>query len=187
MDTVLAAPDWQVNQWFNTGQPLDLAALRGKVILLHAFQMLCPGCVSHGVPQAERVHRLFVADGVAVIGLHTVFEHHAAMTPVALEAFLHEYRVTHPVGVDVAVPGEAIPATMRNYAMQGTPTLILIDRAGRLRLQHFGRLDDLAVGREVMRLALEAAPTVAAIAESATPMAGSCDESGCGLKGSAAA
>jgi hypothetical protein len=153
MNTVSVAPDWQVSQWFNTDRLLDLATLRGKVIVLHAFQMLCPGCVSHGVPQAERVHRLFVDDDVAVIGLHTVFEHHAAMTPVALEAFLHEYRVTHPVGVDVAVPGETIPATMRNYAMQGTPTLILIDREGRLRLQHFGRLDDLTVGREIMRLA----------------------------------
>lgn len=187
MNTLPAAPDWQVSRWFNTDRPLDLANLRGKVILLHAFQMLCPGCVSHGVPQAERVHRLFADDGVAVIGLHTVFEHHAAMIPVALEAFLHEYRVTHPVGVDVAIPGEAIPATMRSYAMQGTPTLILIDRAGRLRLQHFGRLDDLTVGREVARLALEAAPAEAAIAGCATPVAGSCDESGCGLKGSAAA
>ncbi|MND08532.1 hypothetical protein D3C83_312080 [compost metagenome] len=54
--------------------------------------------------------------------------------------------------MDVAVPDERIPATMRDYNMQGTPTLVLIDRAGRLRLQHFGRLEDLMVGAEVMRL-----------------------------------
>ena len=40
--------------------------------------------------------------------------------------------------------------------MQGTPTLVLIDRAGRVRRQHFGRLDDLTVGAEVMRLLCEA-------------------------------
>jgi len=150
------APDWQVSQWFNTPIALDLAALRGKVVVVHAFQMLCPGCVSHGIPQAERIHRIFSNEGVAVIGLHTVFEHHAAMQPVSLQAFLHEYRITHPVGVDLPVPGQPIPATMQRYRMQGTPTLILIDRAGRLRLQHFGRLDDLVAGAEIMRLAAEA-------------------------------
>ena len=44
---------------------------------------------------------------------------------------------------------------MLAYGMQGTPTLMLIDRAGRLRLQHFGRLDDLVVGAEVARLTRE--------------------------------
>ena len=51
--------------------------------------------------------------------------------------------------------GEAIPATMRAYGMEGTPTLVLIDRQGRRRLEHFGPLDDLTVGAEVMRLAQE--------------------------------
>jgi len=150
-----AAPAWQVSQWFNTERPLDLVGLRGRVIALHAFQMLCPGCVLHGVPQAERIHQQFVSDGVAVVGLHTVFEHHEAMQPVSLQAFLHEFRVTHPVGVDAPTPGQRIPATMQAYGMQGTPTLVLIDRAGRIRRQHFGRLDDLTVGAEVMRLLCE--------------------------------
>jgi peroxiredoxin len=162
-----AAPPWRVSQWFNTTQPLTLAALRGQVVVLHAFQMLCPGCVSHGVPQAEKVHRLFAADGVRVVGLHTVFEHHEAMTPVSLAAFIHEYRITHPIGVDDAVRGDPIPATMRAYALEGTPSLVLIDRAGRLRLQNFGRLDDLVVGREVARLVAE------------RPSDAGCDEQGC--------
>lgn len=151
-----AALPWQVSQWFNTEVPLDLVGLRGRVIALHAFQMLCPGCVLHGVPQAERIHQQFAGDGVAVVGLHTVFEHHEAMQPVSLQAFLHEFRVTHPVGVDAPVPGQRIPATMQAYGMQGTPTLVLIDSVGRIRRQHFGRLDDLAVGADVMRLLCEA-------------------------------
>lgn len=151
------APEWQASRWFNTTEAApSLAALRGRVVLLHALQMLCPACVSHGVPQAERAHRAYGDDGLAVIGLHTVFEHHAAMTPVALEAFLHEYRVTHPVGVDLAVAGDPIPATMARYGMQGTPTLILIDHKGRLRQHAFGRVDDLALGVMLGRLLEEA-------------------------------
>lgn len=92
---------------------------------------------------------------VTVVGLHTVFEHHAAMMPVSLEAFLHEYHVTHAVGVDLAVLPDPIPATMSAYALEGTPSLILIDRAGRIRLKHFGQLEDMVVDREVMRLVAE--------------------------------
>ena len=149
------ALEWQVDVWLNTRAPLELSQLRGRGGLLHAFQMLCPGCVSHAVPQADRVHQEYAEHGVPVIGLHTVFEHHAAMMPVALEAFLHEYRVTHPVGVDVAVAGISIPATMRRYGMQGTPTLILIDRAGKLRLHELGRMDDLRLGMMLGQLLAE--------------------------------
>lgn len=140
------APEWEVEIWLNTRAPLELSQLRERVVLLHAFQMLCPGCVSHAVPQAERVHQEYAELGVSVIGLHTVFEHHAAMTPLALEAFLHEYRVTFPVGVDIAVAGTPVPPTMRRYGMRGTPTMILIDRTGKLRLHEFGRMVDLRLG-----------------------------------------
>ena len=151
MSTQLA-PELHAAAWLNTDRPLQLANLRDRVVVLHAFQMLCPGCVSHGVSQAERVHRLFAREEVTVIGLHSVFEHHDAMTPVSLKAFLHEYRVTHPVAVDEPTADDPIPATMRSYGFEGTPTLCLIDRAGQIRLQHFGRLDDMVVGAEVMRL-----------------------------------
>lgn len=120
------APEWSVSQWFNVDTPLTLAALRGRVVMIEAFQMLCPGCVSHGLPLAQAAHRLFPEDQVAVIGLHTVFEHHAAMTPVSLAAFLHEYRIGFPVGVDEPGSG-AMPATMERYGMRGTPSLILIE------------------------------------------------------------
>lgn len=147
-----AAPELQVSQWFNQDQPLSLAQLRGKVVVLHAFQMLCPGCVSHGVPQAERLHKLFPRDKVQVIGLHTVFEHHAVMTPAALAVFLREYRISHPVAVDQVVAGQAIPATMQAYHMQGTPTLVVIDRDGRLATQQFGIVEDMRVGALVGQL-----------------------------------
>ena len=86
------APAWQTSEWFNTAAALQLQDLRGRVVVLHAFQMLCPGCVQHGLPQVQRIQAAFDERDVAVVGLHAVFEHHAAMTPVSLRAFLHEYR-----------------------------------------------------------------------------------------------
>jgi peroxiredoxin len=150
-----AAIDLDVVQWFNTAQPIALSQLRGRIVVLHAFQMLCPGCVQSSLPQAQRIAQLFPADRVAVIGLHTVFEHHAAMTPVSLEAFIHEFRLTFPIGVDR--PGEdgPIPRTMAAYGMRGTPTLILIDRAGWIRKHTFGVEEDLRVGAEIATLLAE--------------------------------
>jgi peroxiredoxin len=148
------APAWQVSRWFNS-EPLALADLRGKVVLLHAFQMLCPACAMQALPQMQRVRRAFAGERLAVVGLHTVFEHHDAQGPVSLAAFLHEYRYDFPVGVDMYDEGEPLPRTMRSYAMQGTPTMILIDAEGRLRQQHFGVADDLALGASVGRLLAE--------------------------------
>ena len=54
--TLQHAPECDVTQWFNTESALSLSALRGNVIVLHAFQMLCPGCVARAIPQAQRVH-----------------------------------------------------------------------------------------------------------------------------------
>ena len=148
------APEIVVDQWFNTDQEPQLSQLRGRVVVIEAFQMLCPGCVSHGIPQAQRIHDTFTRDDVVVLGLHAVFEHHAAMTPVSLAAFLHEYKVSFPVGVDMPQAG-GMPTTMSAYAMQGTPTLILIDAQGHLHKQWFGAPSDLAIGAEIMRLVMD--------------------------------
>jgi AhpC/TSA family len=149
------APEWATTRWFNHDGQLTLGGLRGRIVVLHAFQMLCPGCVQQGLPQAQRIHALF-GQAVTVVGLHTVFEHHEAMTPVSLAAFLHEYRVRFPVGVDAPSAAGPIPRTMAAYGMQGTPSLLLIDRQGHLRWHGFGAEDDLAVGAMIGTLLAEA-------------------------------
>ena len=147
------APELEATDWLNSDEPVLLAALRGKVVLIEAFQMLCPGCVSHGLPQTMRVHRAFNRGEVAVIGLHTVFEHHGAQgSRVALAAFLHEYKIDFPVGIDAPSEGGGPPKTMARYGMRGTPTQLLIDRQGRLRKHKFGWEDDLILGAEIMSI-----------------------------------
>jgi peroxiredoxin len=147
-------PELQVEAWLNTTKPLTLAKLRGRVVVLVAFQMLCPGCVSHALPQARKLAERFADDEVAVIGLHTVFEHHAAMPLASLKAFVHEYRWPFPIAVDRA-DGEGLPLTMAAYEMRGTPTLLLFDRQGRLRRHYLGQVDDIRIAAEIMALALE--------------------------------
>ena len=171
-----AAPEWRTTEWFNTAGPLTLASLQGRVVMVSAFQMLCPGCVSQGLPQAQRAAELFHPSDVAVIGLHSVFEHHDAMGPNALRAFLHEYRIRFPVGVDEP-DGAGIPHTMRAWELRGTPTTLLIDRDGRLRRHAFGHLPDLQLGAEIMALVAE---RPAGAMPDGTAPAGGCTPDGCG-------
>lgn len=186
------APPWSIAEWLNAEQlpgsePLSLEALRGRVIALHAFQMLCPGCVSHGIPQAQRLQASFGPE-LAVIGLHSVFEHHDAMGPNALRAFLHEYRVDFPVGIDARDGDARVPKTMQAYGLRGTPSLILIDGAGRIRYHAFGRPQDIEVGAYIGFLLHEnrdvtfTAPEVPASDDSIShPADARCDSNACTL------
>lgn len=176
------APELQTTAWLNTDQAVTLQSLRGRVVVLEAFQMLCPGCVSHSLPQAKRVAETFPPDQVAVIGLHTVFEHHEAQgSAAALKAFLHEYRIGFPVGIDAPADGGGPPRTMRAFNMQGTPTLVLLDRQGRIRKQMFGREDDLRLGAEIMALVNDAMHAGNGGPDEQTVNDG-CDDSGCPVK-----
>lgn len=149
-------PELEVEAWLNTGKPLTLAKLKGRVVVLVAFQMLCPGCVSHALPQARKLVERFNPDEVAVIGLHTVFEHHEVMNIEALKAFNHEYRWPFPIAVDrKGDNAQGLPQTMAAYEMRGTPTLLLFDRQGRLRRHYLGQVDDIRISAEIMGLAIE--------------------------------
>ena len=152
------APEWQVAEWLNSDEPLSLEAFRGRILVALAFQMLCLGCVQQALPQLKRVGESFGPAEVAVVGLHSVFEHHDAQgRREVLAAFLHENGIRFPVAIDRPGP-DRFPLTFGAYAMQGTPTLLLIDRQGRLRMQKFGHIDDLRLGAAIASLAAENKP-----------------------------
>ena len=161
IDTLATAPELITEEWLNTHTPISLQELRGKVVVIEAFQMLCPGCVLYGIPQAVRISQTFSSNDVTVLGLHTVFEHHEAQGSLAaLKAFVHEYKIAFPIAIDAGSSEQGEPQTMRNYALRGTPSLILIDREGRYREQFLGSTPDLALGATIMNLVLDRTPSI---------------------------
>jgi AhpC/TSA family len=149
------APELIVQSWFNSEKPLALSGLRGRVVVLAAFQVLCPVSVASGVPQARRIFETFAPGDVAVIGLHATFEHHHAVSAGVLKAFIHEYRLKFPIALDQPNPASPIPHTMERYKMRGTPSLVLIDKHGLVRKHAFGPVDDLRIGAEIGALTQE--------------------------------
>lgn len=111
----------------------------------------------HAIPEARQVHEQFADQGVAMIGLHTLFEHHYAMQAHALAAFMHGCGLRFPVGVDApSSDGQQVQRTMARWGLQGTPTTLVVDRQGRLRLRKFGHVSDLRLGAILGRLLAEA-------------------------------
>jgi len=137
--------------WLNTGRPLTLEDFCGRALAVEVFQMLCPGCVLNGLPQAQRLAQTFDEKDLAVIGLHSVFEHHQGNSRESLAAFLHEWRIHFPVAIDMQGEGP-LPRTMEAWGLQGTPSLVLFDRTGKMRARHFGQVADMALGAQVMGL-----------------------------------
>ena len=67
------APDLRVQHWVQ-GDAVNFSSLGGHVVLVEVFQVNCPGCFIHALPEVIRLHETYQADGLVVIGLATAFE-----------------------------------------------------------------------------------------------------------------
>lgn len=137
----MKAKELKIKNWLNTNPNFNLNLEDGSIKYIHVFQMLCPGCVYYGIPQTIEVFNKYNTQDFKVIALHSVFENHHVMTEEALKVFIHEWRLPFPVGIDQHKGEEWMPETMKAYNLQGTPTTIVIDGNGKVRLCHFGHFE----------------------------------------------
>jgi len=144
-----------------------LSGLRGRVVVLAAFQVLCPNSIGVAIPQAQRIYETFEPNDVTVIGMHATFEHHDAFSIPVLKAFIQEYRLKFPIALDQPNQAGPIPHTMERYQMRGTPSLVLIDRHGVIRKHAFGAVEDLRIGAEIGALIQEGSQSAALARSSA--------------------
>jgi len=69
----LTAPLLSTSAWLQ-GDPVNFDTLTGRVVLVEVFQVNCPGCFLHTLPQAIMLHQKYAAHGLSVLGLATAFE-----------------------------------------------------------------------------------------------------------------
>ena len=125
------APYLQVDEWIH-GSPTSLAALRGKVVLLDFFQILCPGC-HQAHPMIVDLQKRYGARGLQVVGVASAFELREHQSPRAIRRYVQGLGdFNYPVSLD-----EDRIQTFRRYRAGGTPWAVLVDRSGRIRLQGF--------------------------------------------------
>ena len=149
-------PEITAAAWVNSDKPLSLKAYKGRVVVMTAFEMSCEGSVNHALPQLARVTSSFQRGEVETIGLHVDPEKRAT-TKDEVSAFAKQHGLTMPIAIDTAGKGRDDPSlTLEAYELQGTPTILLFDRQGRLRRHYLGQVDDVRLGAEIMALAIEA-------------------------------
>jgi cytochrome c biogenesis protein CcdA/thiol-disulfide isomerase/thioredoxin len=118
--------------WLNTpgDQPLSLAQLKGKVVLIDFWTYSCINC-QRSLPHVESWYNKYKKDGLVVVGVHTpefAFEH--VVSNVRSEA--------GTLGVDYPIAVDNNYGTWDAYSNQYWPAEYLIDPSGEVRAYDFG-------------------------------------------------
>jgi thiol-disulfide isomerase/thioredoxin len=67
------APNLGVSEWVQ-GAPTNFDQEKDKIVLVEVFQVNCPGCFMHAIPEAINIYNKYKDDGVRVLGIATAFE-----------------------------------------------------------------------------------------------------------------
>jgi thiol-disulfide isomerase/thioredoxin len=120
-----------VDPWFNTpdGEPLSLAALRDRVVLLEFWTFACVNC-QRTLPFLRRMHDQYQPD-FTVVGVHSP-EFAFERSVQNVERAVREHGLEYPVGLDNDF------VAWNAYGNRYWPTMYLIDRAGQIRYTQIG-------------------------------------------------
>ncbi len=67
------APNLEISEWVQ-GRPTNIDKETGNVVLVEVFQVNCPGCFLHGIPEAIDIYENYKDKGLTVLGMATAFE-----------------------------------------------------------------------------------------------------------------
>jgi cytochrome c biogenesis protein CcdA/thiol-disulfide isomerase/thioredoxin len=142
------APDFAgIDHWLNS-QPLTMAGLRGKVVLVDFWTYSCINCI-RTLPYTESWYQKYAAEGLVIVGVHTpefAFEHDASNVQAAISRF----GITYPVAQDNEY------GTWNAYGNSYWPADYLIDANGHVRATHDGEGDYNTTEAEIRSLLAEA-------------------------------
>lgn len=123
------------------GKPVDLAAFRGKVVLVNFWATYCKPCRDE-MPSLDRLRARLAPRGFEVVGVDIAED----------AATVNQFLAKVPVAFPLALDGDG--GTMGKWKAIALPTSFLVDRQGRLRARLTGGADweqaDLAAKIETL-------------------------------------
>lgn len=123
------------------GKPPALEALKGKVVLMFFWAHWCPDC-KNMAPILARLSESYQQQGLVVVAPSQRYGYVAGGKPATADqetAYIETVRkASYPV-----LAGQPVPLSTANhlrYGVSTTPTVVLVDRDGVVRLYHPGQM-----------------------------------------------
>lgn len=111
---------------------VDLAALKGKAVLLDFWASWCGPCAAEA-PLIDRLARRYEKKGLVVLGVNV------SDTPEVTQAYAAKLGLSYPMVVDDERKVESA------YGVEKLPSLIVIDKEGRVTAYYVGITDEAAL------------------------------------------
>lgn len=124
------------------GNEVDLAALRGNVVLLNFWATWCSPCLSE-VPRFAKWQQSYRAKGLRIVGISMDDDE----APV--RATYAKFKLNYAVAMGDVKLAEAYGG------VYGLPLTLLIDRKGTVRFRHSGASDLQQIEHEIQELLAE--------------------------------
>lgn len=145
-------PPLKESQWIGP-KPASLTMLHGKVLLLFFWAHWCADCKADA-PIVAKLAQEFAPQGLVVIAPtrlygYTVDEDHAAPsleTPFVDKVYAHYYADIRNAGVPLDT------GNFERFGVSTTPTIVLVDRRGIVRLYHPGAMDEQSLRAAIQPL-----------------------------------
>ena len=157
----LPMPTIECDEWING--PFESTQLKGKVVVLHFFEMLCAGSLGYSLPRVSKWQEKYGKfTDFALVGIHSTWEMHESQTPDKIKEFVTRREYKYPIGID-HLREHIGPATLWNYSMAteegrlGTPGIVIVDKKGIVRFKKYGNLDDAEAEKLIDALIAEPA------------------------------
>jgi thiol-disulfide isomerase/thioredoxin len=121
--------------------PPTLEAMRGKVLVLFFWAHWCPDCKMQGPILSELLAK-YQTQGLAVVAPTQRFGYVAGGAPAGPDEelrYIRQVRDTY-YGFLTDLPVPVSEANHKLYGVSSTPTIVVVDRQGIVRLYHPGRM-----------------------------------------------
>ena len=163
LDDFGIAPEFRaIEEWINS-EPLTMAGLRGKVVLLDFWTYSCINCL-RTLPHLTAWDDAYRDDGLVIVGVHTP-EFAFEREPDNVRRAVRDHGIDYPVALDPDF------GTWEAWQNRYWPAKYFVDRRGHIRYAHFGEGDYEESERVIRQLLAEGqdGPLVSGAIEDATP------------------
>jgi len=146
------APALEVQEWLGE-KPQSLAAFRGRPVLLFFWAHWCGDCKGM-IPILASTMRSFGPKGLVLVGPTKLFGYVAGgmdAAPAVEKPYIDKIRQQYYSGLG----NMPVPLSSKNFQQYGsstTPTLVLIDAAGKVRFYHPGALTEQELSAQILKV-----------------------------------